>query len=79
MFTESERNQMDEFLTLKQVAELLKLQHYRIHYALATHRIPEPAIRVSNRRVFRHADIVRIASYFGITYPSVATEATPAD
>ena len=70
---------MDEFLTLKQVAELLNLQHYRIHYALATHRIPEPALRVSNRRVFQHADIVRIAGHFGITYPPVDSAATPAN
>ena len=70
---------MDEFLTLKHVAELLKLQHYRIHYALATRRIPEPALRVSNRRIFQHSDIVRIAGHFGITYPPVAAEATPAN
>ena len=69
---------MDEFLTLKQVATLLNLQHHRIHYALVTRRIPEPALRVSNRRIFQHADVVRIASHFGITYPPVDPAATPA-
>ncbi len=69
---------MNEFLTLKQVAELLQLQHYRIHYALATHRIPEPALRVSNRRVFQPADIAAVAAHFGITYPSVEPQTTPA-
>ena len=68
---------MDKALSLHEVAELLNLQHYRIVYALATHRVPEPALRVANKRVFQHADIERIASHFGITYPSVET--TPAN
>jgi hypothetical protein len=70
---------MDEFLTLKQVSALLKLQHYRIHYALITHRIPEPALRVSNRRVFQHSDVVQIARHFGVTYPAAELQATPAN
>jgi len=69
---------MDQALSLRQVAELLKLRHYRIEYAIATHRIPEPAIRVANKRVFQPADIERIASHFGVTRPSVDSDATPA-
>jgi hypothetical protein len=70
---------MDKALSLNEVANLLKLQHYRITYALATHRVPEPAIRVANKRVFQPVDIERIAEHFGITYPSVATTTTPAN
>ena len=69
---------MDQALSLKQVAELLKLQHYRIAYAIATHRVPEPTLRVANKRVFQPADIAAVATHFGITYPLVAAEATPA-
>jgi hypothetical protein len=35
-------------------------------------------VQVSNRRVFQHADIVRIANHFGIAYPPVDPAATPA-
>ena len=62
---------MNELLTLKQVSELLKLQHYRIAYAIATHRIPEPALRLANKRIFQHANIEAVASHFGVSYPSV--------
>ena len=70
---------MDKVLSLKEVAELLKLQHYRIAYAIATHRVPEPALRVANKRVFQKADIQRIAAHFGRTYPSVEPQSTPAN
>ena len=70
---------MDQALSLRQVAELLKLQHYRIEYAIATHRIPEPAVRVANKRIFQQADIRAIATHFGVTYPMVEPQATPAN
>ena len=53
---------MEQALSLRQVADLLKLQHYRIEYVLATHRIAEPALRVANKRVFQSADIAHIAT-----------------
>ncbi|MGO9108069.1 MAG: hypothetical protein ACLP9L_02440 [Thermoguttaceae bacterium] len=70
---------MDQALSLRQVAELLKLQHYRIAYAIVTHRIPEPAIRVANKRVFQQADIKAVAAHFGVTYPAVEPQATTAN
>ena len=79
MATEPKRREMDQALSLKQVAELLKLQHYRIAYAIATHRVPEPALRVANKRVFQHADIAAVATHFGVAYPSVEPAATPAN
>ena len=60
---------MNQALSLHQVADLLQLQHYRIAYAIATHRIPEPVLRVANKRVFQPADIQRVARHFGVTYP----------
>jgi hypothetical protein len=74
----TKENRMDEFLTLKQVADRLKLQHYRIHYALATRRIPEPALRVSNRRVFQPADVERIKQHFNLPSPVVESATIPA-
>jgi len=70
---------MDQALSLQQVAELLKLRHYQIAYAIATHRVPEPAVRVANKRVFQHADIAAVASHFGIIYPAVELQTTPAN
>jgi hypothetical protein len=40
--------------------------------------VPEPALRVANKRVFQKADIQRIAAHFGLTYPSVDAQSTPA-
>ena len=67
---------MDQALSLHQVAELLQLRHYRIAYAIATHRVPEPALRVANNRVFQNADIARIARHFGVTYPPAESALT---
>jgi len=70
---------METLLSLREVSELLKLQHYRIAYAIATHRIPEPAIRVRNIRVFQQADIERIARHFGVAIPSTEPVCATAD
>ena len=69
---------MEQALSLREVSKLLNLQHYRIVYAIATHRIPEPVLRVANKRIFQHADVERIASHFHVTIPLVdSQELTP--
>ena len=63
---------MQDFLSLKNVAELLKVKPYRIHYVLAVKLLPEPVLRVGNKRVFTQADITGLAAHFGVKLPDTA-------
>jgi len=53
-------------MALRQVARLLNVKPYRIDRALAVGAVPEPALRISNRRVFEQEDIRRLADHFGV-------------
>lgn len=61
---------------LSETAKLLGVKPYKITYALVTGLIPEPQLRVGNRRVFCQEDVQRLANYFGI---SVANEESCAE
>jgi DNA-binding transcriptional MerR regulator len=56
-------------LSLKDVARDLQVKPYQIGYALSIRAVPEPALRVGNRRVFQPADVRRLAAHFGIEIP----------
>ena len=56
-------------LSLRDVARDLQVMPYQIAYALTTGAVPEPALRVGNRRVFQPADVRRLAAHFGIEIP----------
>jgi len=60
---------VQDFLSLKNVAELLRVKPYRIHYVLAVKLLPEPVLRVGNKRVFTQDDITRLAAHFGVKLP----------
>jgi DNA-binding transcriptional MerR regulator len=51
---------------LKDVARLLKVKPYQIAYALSVGLVPEPELRISNKRVFSPEDIERLAKHFGV-------------
>jgi hypothetical protein len=53
-------NNTDYFL-LGDVARILRCQPYQIVYLLTTRQVPEPALRIGNKRVFTIADMQRIA------------------
>ena len=57
---------MQTCLSLRDAARVLKLKAYQIDHALAVGSVPEPALRVSNRRVFQREDLKRLASHFGV-------------
>ena len=57
---------MQSYLSLKDAARVLKLKPYQIAHALDVGAVPEPAIRVSNRRVFQREDLKRLAAHFGV-------------
>jgi len=58
---------MKEHLLLKDVAALVKVKPYQITYAISVGLLPEPELRISNKRVFQAKDLERIAAHFGAT------------
>ena len=59
---------MQLHFSLKDAARVLKLKPYQIAHALDVGSVPEPALRVSNRRVFRKDDLRRLAAHFGVRF-----------
>lgn len=53
-------NNTDYFL-LGDVARILRCQPYQIVYLLSTRQVPEPALRIGNKRIFTIADMQRLA------------------
>jgi len=56
---------MKKFYSTGEVVRLLGVQPYRIEYALATGRIPEPS-RVFNKRAYQWREVMALAEHFGI-------------
>lgn len=50
-----------EFYLLSDVARILRCRPSKIVYLLVTRQIPEPALRIGNRRVFTMTDIHRLS------------------
>jgi DNA-binding transcriptional MerR regulator len=57
---------MKTHMSLKDVARLLKVKPYRVTYALTTGLVPEPTLRISNKRIFQAEDVRRLAKHFGV-------------
>jgi len=57
---------MQQLLGLGDVSELIGVKRHRIEYAIANGSIPEPELRIANKRVFTTEDAQRIADYFGV-------------
>lgn len=50
--------------SLKQVAEIVGVKAHRISYAVSNGFLPEPAERITNRRMFTEADVAAAKQYF---------------
>lgn len=50
--------------SLKQVAEIVGVKAHRISYAVSNGFLPEPAERITNRRMFTEADVAAAKTYF---------------
>ncbi len=50
-----------EYFLLGQVANILRCQPYQIVYLLTTRQVPEPRLRIGNKRIFTIADMQRLA------------------
>lgn len=53
-------------LLLHDVAQLLGVKPYRINYALMAGLIPEPKLRIANKRIFQRRDVAKVAKHFGV-------------
>ncbi len=51
----------NEFYLLSDVARILRCRPSKIVYLLTTRQVPEPALRIGNRRVFTIMDIYRLS------------------
>jgi DNA-binding transcriptional MerR regulator len=49
---------------LKDVARKLKVKPYRVVYALTAGLVPEPRLRISNKRIYQEDDIARLREHF---------------
>jgi hypothetical protein len=49
---------------LRDAARLLKQKPYQIAYAISVGLVPEPALRISNKRIFMAEDIERLRAHF---------------
>ena len=49
-----------KLLLLGEVARVVRCQPHVITYLLTTAKVPEPALRLGNRRVFTEQDVERI-------------------
>ena len=57
---------MNEYFTTTEVASVLGIPYWRIVYVHQSGAIPEPALRIGNRRVYVSEDVRRLAEHFGI-------------
>lgn len=51
--------------SLKEIAEIVGVKAHRIGYAVANGYLPEPAQKITNRRMFTDADVKIAKEYFG--------------
>ena len=57
---------MNQHLSLSDAARLLNVKPYQIAYAISVGQVPEPELRVANKRVFQAKDLRRLAVHFGV-------------
>ena len=57
---------MQQLLGLGDVSRIVGIARHKIEYAIANGAIPEPQIRIANKRAFSPEEIQNIAEYFGV-------------
>ena len=57
---------MYQLLSTGQVARQLGVARHRLEYALANSHLPEPSMRIGNKRAFNPQEVSAIADYFGV-------------
>jgi hypothetical protein len=59
---------MKKLFLLSEVAGVLRKRPWQVAYAITSGMVPEPKLRISNKRIFVAEDIERLAAHFGIAY-----------
>lgn len=54
----------NKMLLLKDVARQLGKRPHQITYPITSGQIPEPDLRIDNKRIFQSADVARLKNYF---------------
>jgi DNA-binding transcriptional MerR regulator len=67
---------MPQTMSMQDCARILNIQSYRIQYAYAHNRLPEPP-RVGGRRIFTPEMLQQLAAHFGVALPTAETAAQP--
>jgi DNA-binding transcriptional MerR regulator len=57
---------MDKLYSIRDCGKLIGVAPHKIAYAHTQDRIPEPKLRVANKRVYTLDDCRRVARYFGV-------------
>lgn len=57
---------MQELIGLGEVSRLINVPRHRIDYAISNGSIPEPKMRIANKRAFSQEEVRVIANYFGV-------------
>jgi len=57
--------QMNKVFLLNEVAKLFKMRPHQVAYAISSGLVPEPKLRIGNKRIFQADDIKRLAVHFG--------------
>jgi hypothetical protein len=68
---------MKKLFLLSEVAGVLRKKPWQVVYAITSGAVPEPKLRIGNKRIFVDGDIRRLATHFGIAYGG-AVPALPA-
>jgi hypothetical protein len=72
---------MKEHFLLGEVAKLLGRKPYQVVHLLATGKIPEPALRIANKRLFVRQDVEILARHFRVNpnWSAIEKAATDAE
>jgi hypothetical protein len=62
---EGGQNMARQLYLISDVSRMLGVPPYRIAYLFTTRKVPEPPLRLGNRRVFGLADVRRVAQALG--------------
>jgi hypothetical protein len=68
---------MTHTMSMQACARMLNVQSYRIQYAYAHGRVPEPRLRMGGRRVFTLDDLQQLATHFGVKLPEAEAATEP--
>jgi len=56
---------MQQLLGLGDVSRLIGIARHKIEYAIANGSLPEPKLRIANKRAFSQEEVQHIARHFG--------------